>query len=311
VQLNGGAATTRSSSATLTLSATNPTSGDPVLDMRFSTDGGATWSAAVPFATTAQISLPAGDGVKTVLAQFRNGAGAWSSPASDTITLDTAAPTVRVTPTPAFVAGTDIAAGLVPVQISWAATDATSGVCSYQLQESVGGGAFTNVSLPAATTTKVRRQEIPGTSYRYRVQATDCAGNASAFGLGRLFTVSAFQETNAAIAYSSGWKTTAQAGAFGGSVRTNTVAGSTATFSFSGASSVAWVSTQDAASGGAHVLLDNATTSAIHLNSATMHPGRLVYVHGVSASAPHSVLITVDGTASHPKVTVDAFVVIK
>jgi hypothetical protein len=199
----------------------------------------------------------------------------------------------------------------VPVKISWSATDAGGGVCGYQLQESVGGGAFANVSLPTATTTQMRRQESPGTSYRYQVRATDCAGNASAFGLGRQFTVRAFQETDPAIAYSNGWKTTAQAGAFGGSVRTATVAGRTATFSFTGALSVAWVSTQDSASGGAHVLLDNATPSAINLNSPSTQPGRLVYVSDVSASAPHSVRITVDGTAHNPKVTFDAFLIIQ
>ena len=310
-QVNGGAGSTNSTSATLTLSATNPTPGDPVLDMRFSTDGGSTWSAPVAFATTANISLPAGDGVKTVLAQFRNGAGAWSDPASDTITLDTTAPTVTAAPTPAFVANTSVAGGLVPVRISWAATDAASGICRSALQESVGGGAFTNVALPTATTTRVMRQEIPGTSYRYQVRTTDCAGNASGFRLGGQFTVRAFQETNGAIAYSNGWTRSAQAGAFGGSVRTATVAGRTATFSFSGALSVAWVSTDDAASGGAHVLLDTATTSAINLNSPSTHPGRLVYVRHIGATAPHTVRVTVDGTAAHPKVSVDAFVVIQ
>jgi hypothetical protein len=312
VQINGGATSTNSTAATLTLTATNPTSSDPVLDMRFSTDGGSTWSDPAPLATTANITLPAGDGAKTVLAQFRNGAGAWSDPASDTITLDTTPPTVTGAPAPALIANTTIAGGLVPVKISWAATDAGSGgVCSYQLQESVGGGALTNVALPTATTTQTTRQETPGTTYRYQVQATDCAGNPSAFAPGRQFTVRAIQETDPAIAYSNGWKTTTQAGAFGGSVKTASVAGRTATFSFTGALSVAWVSTNDTSSGGAHVLLDNATPSAINLNNASSLPGRLVYVSDVNPSSPHILRITVDGTARNPKVTVDAFVVIQ
>jgi hypothetical protein len=65
------------------------------------------------------------------------------------------------------------------------------------------------------------------------------------------------------------------------------------------------------ASGGAHVLLDNATTSPINLNSASTQPGRLVYVSDVNATSPHTVKVTVDGTTGHPKVTVDAFVVIQ
>jgi hypothetical protein len=58
------------------------------------------------------------------------------------------------------------------------------------------------------------------------------------------------------------------------------------------------------------VLLDNVTTAAINLNSASTRPGRLVYAGGVSAP-PHTVRITVDGTADHPRVAVDAFVVIQ
>jgi hypothetical protein len=270
----------------------------------FSGDGGPATAAQIeqPFgvAPTASGGFLIGDSannrVRFVDADFR---------------LDTTPPTVTAAPAPTLVANTNVAAGRVPVRISWAATDAGSGVSSYQLQESVGGGAFRNVSLPTATTTQLTRQEIPGTSYRYQVRATDAAGNPSTFRLGRLFTVRAFQESDAAIAYSSGWTTTAQAGAFGGSVRTATAAGSTATFSLSGALAVAWVSTKDASSGGAHVLLDNATTSAVNLNSASTQPGRLVYVKRASASATHTVRVTVDGTAGHPKATVDAFVVIQ
>jgi hypothetical protein len=225
--------------------------------------------------------------------------------------LDTTPPTVTAAPAPALVANTNVAGGRVPVRISWAARDTGSGVSSYQLQESVGGGAFTNVSLPTAATTQLTRQEIPGTSYTYQVRATDAAGNTSTFRLGRPFTVRAFQESDAAIAYSSGWTTTTQTGAFGGGVSTATAAGSTATFSLGGALAVAWVSTKDASSGGAHVLLDNATTSTVNLNSASTLPGRLVYAKSVSASASHTVRVTVDGTASHPKATVDAFVVIQ
>jgi hypothetical protein len=228
-----------------------------------------------------------------------------------TIPSDTTPPTVTTAPTPAFVANTDVTAGRVPVRISWAATDAGSGVCTYQLQESVGGGAFTNVSLPTATSTKVTREELPGTSYRYQVRATDCAGNASTLRLGRQVTVRAFQETSSAIGYSSGWTTIAQAGAFGASVNTATAPASTATFSFSGALAVAWVSTKDASSGGAHALLDNTTSTAVNLNGATTLPGRLVYVKRVSASAAHTVRVSADGTTGRPKTTVDAFVVIQ
>jgi hypothetical protein len=85
VSINGGATYTNSSTVTLALSASNPNPSDPVFDMRISTNGGSTFGAFRPYATSATVTLPAGDGTRTVVVQFRNGAGALSANASDSI----------------------------------------------------------------------------------------------------------------------------------------------------------------------------------------------------------------------------------
>jgi hypothetical protein len=98
-KINGGAASTNNTTLHLTLSATNPTAGDPVSDMAFSVNGGP-FGAFQPFATTANVTVPAGEGVQTVAVEYRNGAGAVSAPASDTIYLVQTPPTVSsFTPT--------------------------------------------------------------------------------------------------------------------------------------------------------------------------------------------------------------------
>ena len=85
VVINGGSGTTPSRAVTLTLSASD--SGSSVAGMRFSNDG-KSWSSEVAYASTHQWTLTAGDGTKTVYANFRDAAGNWmSTPASDTITL--------------------------------------------------------------------------------------------------------------------------------------------------------------------------------------------------------------------------------
>ena len=61
--------------------------------MRFSNDG-TTFSAWQPYAASAAWTLAGGkDGARTVYAQFADGAGNTSAVVSDTITLDTTAPT--------------------------------------------------------------------------------------------------------------------------------------------------------------------------------------------------------------------------
>ena len=85
--INGGAVSTTAINVTLSLSATDATSG--VAMMSFSNDGTA-WSAWQSFATHGSWSLLSGDGSKTVYARFCDMVDNVSSPISNTIVLDTA-----------------------------------------------------------------------------------------------------------------------------------------------------------------------------------------------------------------------------
>ena len=94
IDVAGGAAWTTTRTVALTLSATDPYSG--VSEMRFS-DPGSAWSAWQAYATSATWTLPAGDGSKSVYAQFRDRAGNISDPVSDGIGLDGTGPSGTVT----------------------------------------------------------------------------------------------------------------------------------------------------------------------------------------------------------------------
>ncbi len=304
ISINSGATYTKSTSVTLHLSATNPTAGDPVSDMRFSSDG-TTYGPWLPYAASAPYTLPSGDGSKTVFVEFRNGAGAVSSPASHSITLDTTPPVITKAPAPSFVKG-HLGSTAVPISISWAGTDAGSGINHYNLMESVDGGAYSLVASPTAA--KVTEMLNPGHSYQFEVRATDNAGNVSGFTAGAKFTLSAYQETSSAITYSSGWTLQALAGAYGGSVKYATVAGKTAKFSFTG-SQVAWVSTIGTDRGSATASVDGGTATTVSTNGTSLKTAMVVYTKNVTAGA-HSLLLKVLGTAGHPRVDVDAFLVI-
>jgi hypothetical protein len=89
VTINGGAATTASTSVTLTLSATD--NSGTVSQMQFSSDG-TTYSAWEVYATSKAWTLFSGDGEKSVYAKFRDAAGNVSAAATDSITLSTAPP---------------------------------------------------------------------------------------------------------------------------------------------------------------------------------------------------------------------------
>jgi hypothetical protein len=95
VKIDGDGAASGSRSVTLDLTSSDPgtpTSG--VAEMRFSNDG-TTFSAYQPYAATASWTLSAGDGTKTVYAQFRDASGIESAVVSDSIKLDTTGPRAK------------------------------------------------------------------------------------------------------------------------------------------------------------------------------------------------------------------------
>ena len=198
------------------MSASNPLAGDPITNMRFSTDG-VSYGPWTTYSSSASVTLPAGDGAKHVYVEVENVAGTISSPAVDTIVLDQTPPTVTRAPTPSIrlVSLSPAGAGIT---MSWTATDATSGVKSYTLQEQVNGGAWVNVSLANPGSNSVNLTLAPGNSYKFRVSASDKAGNASAYSAGVGFTLTLLQENNSAVSYSPGWTRQVLSGSSGGSV---------------------------------------------------------------------------------------------
>jgi len=92
IAINDEADYTTTTSVTLTLSATDTTSG--VAEMRFSNDN-TEWANWETYATSKSWTLTTDDGAKTIYVQFKDNAGLISSACQDTITLDTTMPTAN------------------------------------------------------------------------------------------------------------------------------------------------------------------------------------------------------------------------
>jgi hypothetical protein len=85
VSINGGAASTRSQSVTLSLSASDPSPASGVVSVRFRNENTTTWSEWLPYSSSEPWQLSNGAGTKTVYAQFQDRAGNVSATASDKI----------------------------------------------------------------------------------------------------------------------------------------------------------------------------------------------------------------------------------
>lgn len=177
VVINAGAAFTTTRSVNLTLSAT-----DAVGVTSMCVDACTTF---VPYATSLATTLPVGaDGTRTVTVRYRDAAGNVSAPATDTIVLDTLAPSLTATGT--------LAARILT--LAWSGADATSGLASYRLVAQLGTTAppercTSGTVLASGTTVNATHGPLAaGARWAYRLCATDRAGNVTP-GLVFLVTV--------------------------------------------------------------------------------------------------------------------------
>ena len=136
-------------------------------------------TATTNYSGSAAFTLPSGDGIKTVYAWYKDAAGNVSATASDTIRLDQTGPTNgTLTATP----------GNAQVSLGWSGfSDCGSGLAgsnTYKLVFSTGGTPASSCTrgtqlLLGTATSHTHTGLANGTTYSYRVCASDAAGNTS------------------------------------------------------------------------------------------------------------------------------------
>ncbi len=319
VTINGGAAYTATPAVSLSLPASDTSTG--VAEVRISnrpeTSGGLlTYGSSRAWTATPQpwsladsaYGGSTANGTRSVYAQFRDGAGNWSAVYQDTIVLDTVAPAAAA-PVAVIKAGASVGS-LVPAQVSWSAGDATSGVAGYQVEQSTDGGVWARLSLSGPLATSVARSLSPGHGYRFRVRAVDRAGLWSGWRYGPVLGVGLHQESSGALTWSGTWRSYAVTGASGGGVRGSTQAGAKASFTAS-MRSVGWVAVRGPTRGQASVYVDGVLVRTVDLYASTVQPARIVFTRSWASTATHRVTVRVVGTSGRPRVEVDAFVLLR
>jgi hypothetical protein len=161
VTIDGGAPSTNSTTATLSLSATNPTAGDPVVDRAISLNGGP-YNLFKPLLPTATVTLPgAAEGPKTVSVKYRNGAGGVGTATSSIYlvqsppTVSSFSPSSQITGGGVTINGAHFAPGAT-VKFGTLASPKVKFVSGTQLTATVPNGAATgkiSVTTPAGTGT--------------------------------------------------------------------------------------------------------------------------------------------------------------
>lgn len=292
------------SNVTVTIHATDAGSG--VYFQTYSASGAGAFGTTTGGATVAPVI--AAQGTTTVFFRATDNWYNTNSTQSTTVRIDKTAPSIGTAPVVNLRNNAGPVTQADPVTISWSGSDATSGINHYSLYESKDGGAY---ALAATTTAPTFNKNLgPGHTYQFEVTATDNAGNTSAVKQGVVYKLSLVQENASAIKYTTpGWTRQTLTGANGGSVDFATVKGKTATLTFTGFQ-VAWMSTQGPTRGSATVKLDSGTAATINTNTASPHAAEVVDVVTAAAQGSHKLVVNVLGTAGHPRIDVDAFIVL-
>ena len=223
------------------------------------------------------------------------------------LTVARAKPTLTA-PRASFPTGGTLGSTTAPVRVSWSLVDDGTGVRAYGLQERRSGHTYATVRLARATSRSATRTATLGSSLTYRSRLTDTAGNVGAWATGKTFRVVRYQESS--VVYSAGWRSSSSSAYSGGKARYATTAGASATLSFTG-SAIGYVSSRSLGRGSVRVFLDGVDVGIVNLRSTTTRSRSIVFSRSFGSVSSHVIRLEVVGTAGHPRVDVDAFLVIR
>ena len=239
------------------------------------------------------------------------------------------APPAAGTPVAAFVGGTQltVAAGgaiansLAPVRISWAPAVSPL-VTGYQLQVSVNSAAWVDADNQPGAATSIVLGVPMGTAaapktYQYRVRALNISVPGP-WTIGSRFGFTMLDNQNTSVTYSGNWALVADAGAYGGSVRSSSLVKTATTLlgktAFRIAGSIAWVATMGPDRGLVSVSVDKGAPITVDLYSPVRKQAAIPFAVNVGSGVAHTITVNVLGTrnaaSSGTRVESDLFIVL-
>jgi hypothetical protein len=189
--------------------------------------------------------------------------------------------------------------------VSWSGIDAVSGVAVFDVDVRTGTtGAWTPLRASTAATSVVFTGSY-GSTYYYRIRATDVAGNTSGWATSGGTTVP-YDQSKAH--FSSGWRTGPRKSAFMGSYKYSTRRNAYATFSLS-KGSLYLVTTMGPKFGKVAVYFRGHKVRVLDTYSPTMKYRQLRKIATFSGHGAGTVKLVNLATSSRPRIELDGFAV--
>jgi len=206
----------------------------------------------------------------------------------------------------ASLAKTGLVHPTVPVKVTWSGSDSGTGIWRFELQQQTDDGAW--LPLPPVRTATTRTINLAtGHDYQFRVRAIDGSGNVSSWRYGRQFALKGFSESSSRITYHRVWKPSSSSDWWGGAAKYSTVAGASATLTFTGRE-IVWVSGTGSDRGNARIYVNGVLVHSVDLR---LLPARatIVFRMAWSTTARRTIRIVVQETPGPNRVDLDGLVV--
>jgi hypothetical protein len=300
INIMNGASYATNTLVSLNLTCDDGSNGSGCKYMQFANDTCPTndvdWSTKESFNTTkSSWVLSTGDGTKKVCVRFEDGVGLKSGSYSDTIILDTAAPTNgTLTATPSS----------GQVSLSWSGfSDPTSGIGSYKLvysTSSTPSSCSSGTQIYSGTNTSYTHTGLTnGTTYYYRVCATDNAGNTST-GATASATPQTSSSTKPTATTNSATSVSSSLATLNGTVNPN---GTSTTAYFQYGTTTSYGSTTSSQSIGSGTSNVSVTANLSGLSSGTTYHYRVVATNSAGTSYGSDITFTTSSASISGQVT--------
>ena len=204
----------------------------------------------------------------------------------------------------------------------WSASD-PSGICQYQLYQDNGRGPAQLLyqGLKTSYNFKIGDPDEANGGYNvlfFALRVKDCAGNWSSndpeqFPHDRYINQhnvsnSVVTHDQGQATYTGSWATSNCTCFVDGTTEHASTAGASATFTYSG-NVVGWVTETGPTRGSAKIYQDGVLKTTISTYSATNSGAKVMWANWFAAKGTHTIKIVVVGTAGHPRVDIDGFLV--
>ncbi len=220
---------------------------------------------------------------------------------------DTTPPTVDVTGV-SFRTALTASATAQPVLVRWTAGDDDSGLASFVVTRTIDGGPVATLATLGPSARSYGTSIAPGHTATFTVQARDVAGNVNASAGSARPAI--YQDGTSYSSYHGTWTTSRSTSAIGGTTRFATKTGASATFRFTGRA-VALVAPLSPIRGRVKVYVDSVYVTTVTLTSTSGHSRQVVFERAWTTSGAHTMTLIANGPSGHPRVDIDAWMIIR